>query len=200
MKKILITTLLIILVFTITTYAETVNLELNYLEYNKDHMSFKENTIYKDEITITSNSGKYYEEEKKINLKENIKLLSSDYQVLSDEMEGLLEEDKYTFTENVVAQNINGNKKDFKLNSKKLVYNAETGDFIGKENVKINVDKRIITGNKADYNDEKEEMIVTENVNIKNENSEIKTEKITISLKGDESFTTEGKTKIKIEI
>ena len=200
MKKILVFLILFTFFFTLNTYAETVSLELDYLEYNKDHMSFKENTIYKNEITITSNSGKYYEDDQKINLKEEVKLLSSDYEVSANEMEGLLEEDKYIFTQNVVAQNINEEKKDFKLNSKKLIYNVETGDFIGKDNVKIDVDERIITGNKADYNDEKEEMIVTENVNIQNKNSEIKTEKITISLKGDESFTTEGKTKIKIEL
>lgn len=200
MKKILFLVCIITISFSFSAFAETVNLELDYLEYHKDYMSFKENTIVKGEIKITSQAGKYYEEDKKINLKGSVKLLSTDYQVLSDEMMGLLEKDKYTFTKNVVAKNINEKKKNFKLNSKALIYDAETGDFVGKENINIQVDDRVITGNQVNYNDQKEEMVVTENVNIKNDNNEIKTEKITISLKEDESFTTEGKTKIKIEI
>lgn len=200
MKRILLMVFIVVFTFSFNVFAETVNLELDYLEYNKDYMSFKENTIYKDDITITSNSGKYYEDEKRINLKENVKLVSLNYQVISDNMEGFLEDDNYIFSNNVVAKNINKEKKDFKLTSKKLTYNADTGDFAGEENVEIIVDERIILGNKANYNDEKEEMIITENVNIKSDNNEIETEKITISLKEDESFKTEGKTKIKIEL
>jgi len=199
-KNTIILTLLIILIFSSIIAAETVNLELEYLEYKEDHMNFKENTIYKGDIKITSDSGEYYENEKKIKLKNNIKLISNNYKVTSLKMNGFLEKNKYIFTKNVIAKNKNKENKDFILKTEELIYNSDSGNFTGNKNIKLNVDNRKITGEKISYIKKENKMIITDNVNINNQNSKINTEKIIINLNKDSSFKTKGKTKIKIEI
>jgi lipopolysaccharide assembly outer membrane protein LptD (OstA) len=199
-KNIVLLIVLTLFVFSPLVAAEKINLELEYLEYKKDHMKFKENIIYKGDIKISSKSGEYYEDQKKMILKNNVELISKNYKISSLNMKSFLKENKYIFTNNVIVKNINKENKDFNLKTEEFVYNSNSGNFTGNKDIKLEVDNRKITGKKINYIKEKNEMIISNNVKIKNENNEIDTEEIIIYLNKNNSFKTKGKTKIEIDI
>lgn len=185
MKKI-ITLFLIVFLFTYPVQAK-INLKISgELDYQEDTMRFGENTITEDDIKIISNAGTYFEKDKKLLLKGDIKLNSDDYIITSSHMEGLTEDNLYIFEENVIMKNINPDKEDFDLESQYLKLNSETKNFTAENSVKINHDKKQIESKKADYNNESELLNLSGAVKvIKEDGTEIRADQMDINLKSD---------------
>jgi len=175
MRKILVL-FLVLLIFNGVVAAEendTVHLRAGRLKYIGDRIEIgKGVTIIKGDYTIKAPRGKIYKEKNKAVLTDGVFLEADQGDVKSQEMVGLLDEDKYIFKNDVKLFNKADNGERFKLFTSYLEMYGDSNSFQTDQGVRIDYDQKEIKAQKAKYSDKKQTLVLENKVQIKEENGD----------------------------
>ncbi|KXS40925.1 MAG: lipopolysaccharide export system protein LptA [Candidatus Frackibacter sp. T328-2] len=175
MRKILVL-FLVLLIFNGVVAAkenDTVHLRAGRLKYIGDKIEISNGvTIIKGKYTIKAPRGKIYKEKNKAVLTDGISLKSNQGDINSQEMIGLLDEDKYIFKRDVKLFNKTNNDQEFQLSTSYLEMYGNEESFQTDQGVIIDYDNKEIKAKKAIYNDKEQTLVLENDVQIKEGNGD----------------------------
>ncbi|WP_185857337.1 OstA-like protein [Blattabacterium cuenoti] len=153
----------------VVLFFNKIKLKTNILEYNfilNQVFYKKKSIIYYGDYTICSQEGFFYINEKKIELKDKIKLISKNYTVYANTLEYLFKQEQINFCTAIIMQNKNTNFNNF-IYTKKAVFSIQKKIFLFKNYVSIHYNGKIVRG-KYLFFDQKKKCGFIQNIFIEN--------------------------------
>ncbi len=205
MKKTLIILISIILIFSLFRVTQA------SLRMNVGHMSREGNiikisqgvVIQKDDIELSGERGSFNQQDEKIDLEENIKMVFDRGEITSGNMTGNLQEEKYIFKDQVIfVQKQEGEEADeMKLYSPYLKLNQADQTFFARDGVEIDYNEAFLKADEVHYCQDQEILELFNNVYIEEaDGTWIRGGKATFYLDSEEEeFTVEDQVEIEFE-